>query len=525
MLDELGMFSRFARGLRRFLATPLSPEDCRRFLAERLAAREQSFLLLAERAIFANPRSPYLPLFRWAGVQFGDLEQSVRKDGLEATLARLLDSGVHVTLDEFKGRKPIRRAGFEWPVGAADFDNPLLEGGFLAQTGGSTGAPRRLLVDLALLTHDAAAQGCFMQSCGILEWPTALWRPVPPGGAGIKRVLQHSKLGRPAMRWFSQTEPGWKRGRMQSHLFLAGALRLSRGSSYPLPAPEHVPISAAAAIARWLAEMKSKGQPVHFDTNVASGVRVCHAVREAGLDIEGTFFRVGGEPLTPSRQRLFTELGCRVACHYSMGECGPVGIACASPTAADDTHLLASKVALISHPRPGLPVEFDVEPFYLTTVLPACPKLMLNVETGDYGAIERRSCGCGLDELGFATHIHNIRSYEKLTSEGMHFLGSEFLTLVDEVLPKAFGGMPTDYQFVEREENGLPRIDILVSSRVGLLNDGAVIAAVVEFLGAQSRVHRMMAERWRDGGTLGVVRREPYMTGRSKVLPLHVMRG
>jgi hypothetical protein len=34
----------------------------------------------------------------------------------------------------------------------------------------------------------------------------------------------------------------------------------------------------------------------------------------------------------------------------------------------------------------------------------------------------------------------------------MNFLGTDLLRLIDEVLPARFGGAPTDYQFVERED-------------------------------------------------------------------------
>ena len=53
------------------------------------------------------------------------------------------------------------------------------------------------------------------------------------------------------------------------------------------------------------------------------------------------------------------------------------------------------------------------------------------------------------EALGYTTHIHTIRSWEKLTSEGMTFCGHDLIRLIEEVLPARFGGRPTDYQFVE----------------------------------------------------------------------------
>jgi len=74
----------------------------------------------------------------------------------------------------------------------------------------------------------------------------------------------------------------------------------------------------------------------------------------------------------------------------------------------------------------------------------------------DYATLQPRSCGCIWDTIGFGEQLHTIRSYEKLTSEGMHFIGADLIQLVDDILPSRFGGDATDYQFVE-EERGLLR--------------------------------------------------------------------
>jgi hypothetical protein len=150
---------------------------------------------------------------------------------------------------------------------------------------------------------------------------------------------------------------------------------------------------------------------------------------------------------------------------------------------------------------------------------------MLNVESDDYSALERRSCGCLFDRLGLDAHLHDIRSYEKLTSEGMTFLGNDLIRLVEEVLPARIGGHPTDYQFVEGEDaDGLPRVELFVSPRVGPCDEAAVVDTVIEFLNHLPRASGAFGERWREGRTLRVVRREPQATGASKVLALHVTR-
>ena len=154
MLTELAMFFRYAAGLPEFLRRPLTGQEARRRISCSLAAREENFLKLLRRAVYDNPKSPYLRLLRHASVEFGDVEKGVRQDGVETTLGMLYDAGVYVTGDEFKGRKPICRGALEIPVRPQDFSNPLLARHFAAQTSGSRGVARRVVIDLDLLVHE-----------------------------------------------------------------------------------------------------------------------------------------------------------------------------------------------------------------------------------------------------------------------------------------------------------------------------------------------------------------------------------
>jgi hypothetical protein len=77
---------------------------------------------------------------------------------------------------------------------------------------------------------------------------------------------------------------------------------------------------------------------------------------------------------------------------------------------------------------------------------------------------------------------------------------------------------------MEEEIDGLPRVSLVVSPRVGALNEERVIQAVVEFLSARDAGHRMMAQSLKHGANLRVVRREPFVTSASKIQPLHIVR-
>jgi len=156
-------------------------------------------------------------------------------------------------------------------------------------------------------------------------------------------------------------------------------------------------------------------------------------------------------------------------------------------------------------------------------VLPTSPKILLNVESGDYGVLGTRTCGCPLGDAGLTTHIHGVRSYEKLTSEGNTFFGDDLLTLLERVLPARFGGEPGDYQLVEEEAGGVPVVALVVDPSVGTLDDAEVLATAFDFMRSERR-NRLMADFWREAQTLRVVRRTPEMTAAGKILPLQLMR-
>jgi hypothetical protein len=232
--------------------------------------------------------------------------------------------------------------------------------------------------------------------------------------------------------------------------------------------------------------------------------------------------RMSSEPYTSGKARSLEEAGCHGVPHYGMSETGRIASPCAAPAALDDMHLLTDKLALIERPVAVGMRGVAVNALFLTTLHTASPKIMLNVDTGDYGTVSRRRCECLLGRLGLDLHLSHVRCYEKLTSEGMHFIGEDLVSIIEEVLPARFGGGATDYQFVEREVQGLPKVELVVSPRVGYVDAGEVIRSVLGALGAGPAARTMMARRWEEGDTLRVVRREPYATAAAKVLPLHL---
>jgi hypothetical protein len=525
VLRDLWAFARYARRLPRFLARPVGWEESRGWLKDALERRAANFLHVLERAVLPNARSPYLALLRHAGIEFGDVVRVVREDGLEGALMRLYDAGVRVTHDEFKGRRRLERPGMSLEVRAEDFDNPLLGVAVAGTTGGSRGPGTRVLLDLDHLAYRVAHDWLTAAAHGDVDGrPVAFWRPVPPGLAGLNNALMLAKRGIRIERWFAQNGFAPRSGQRREFLLTGYTVLASRLWGTPIPVPEATPAAEAVKVARWLADKASQGTPALLNASASSCVRVCLAAKEHGLEIGGTILRVGGEPFTEAKARVVRESGCRALVHYGMTEIGRIGIPCAAPRALDDVHLATDRLAVIQRDRDLGPGVGRVGAFHFTTLHPRSSKLMINTEIGDYGVLEDRDCGCAMGEVGLSRHLHSIRSYEKLTSEGMHFLGDELISALEETLPARFGGRASDYQLVEKEVDGLPRVQLVVSPRVGSIDERQVVACLLEALGRGPAYRGMMAGIWQQAETLGVVRREPYISPAAKILPLHILR-
>jgi hypothetical protein len=220
--------------------------------------------------------------------------------------------------------------------------------------------------------------------------------------------------------------------------------------------------------------------------------------------------------------------GARAAAWYGSMESSSIGHACVVPEAPDDVHVLEDRLALIQPGResPGsAPPGVPPDALFLSTLLPTALFVLLNVSLGDQGVLSRRRCGCPMERVGWRTHLHTIRSYEKLTAAGMTFLDSDVVRVLEEALPARFGGGPTDYQLVEEEgDDGQARLRLLVHPRVGPLEPDRVADAFLAAIGDGSGVERVMALAWRDARLPHVERRPPLVTATGKIQHLHSQR-
>jgi hypothetical protein len=524
-VSDLKMYWRFARGLRSFLQNPISLAEARAIVARRMDEREESLLRLIERGIFGYARSPYLPLFKLAGCEMGDVRDRVRTRGLEGTLQELRQAGIYITFEEFKGKTPIVRDGRVIPVTAHDFDNPYLSHYYRAETGGSTGAGTRINIDLDHLAADTPFNMLALEAHGVLDAPKAIWRGVLPDPSGLNYIMRGAKMGRVPEKWFTPIarrdyKPVFKYRLATKCIVLAG-----KPFGVSIPTPEPVTFDRAEVIARWIVDrLRRRGSCLIFCL-VSTALRVAVAAGEMGADLTGATFEIGGEPPTEAKVRTITATGARCYPTYHFGECGRVGMGCARPLDANDVHFFKDGLALIQYRRqvPGFDVSVDA--FCFTSLLPTTPKLMLNVELDDYGVIETRSCGCPLESYGYSEHIREIRSFRKLTGEGVTLVGSEMISILEEVLPRRFGGSPLDYQLVEEEdERGFTKLSLVVSPRVEIADESAVIETVLNALGPNGVADSLTGATWRQAGTLRVKRMEPIRTARGKLMPLHLIQ-
>jgi hypothetical protein len=136
--------------------------------------------------------------------------------------------------------------------------------------------------------------------------------------------------------------------------------------------------------------------------------------------------------------------------------------------------------------------------------------------------LETRACGCALAAIGWSTHVHTIRSEEKLTAGGMSLLDADVVRVLDEVLPGRFGGGPTDYQLVERQDGARARLRLVVDPAVGPLDAREVVRVTLDALATRADPAASVTARlWADGEYLEVERRPTEQTPGGKIAHVH----
>ncbi len=526
MFRQMTTYGRFAFGLRRFLKEPATAERGRELIQQRLRDRSSDFLALVKGAIYSSATSPYSHLLRMAGCEYADLERMVRQQGIEPTLERLRTAGVYVTIDEFKCRRPIVRGATTIECTPSDFDNPFLTSGLQASSSGSRGPGTVTTLSLERLGYVALCQAVAYSAHGLLGRPVLLWMPTLPSAAGMVLVLELSKMGVPPVRWFSPVASSAVRPTFAKRLATLYVVHAGRLFGTPVPAPEYVSGERIHVVLSSLKRILEDGHGCVVHSSPSSAAKLAREARTSGVILTDVTFVTGGEPLTPAKAAEIGAAGARSVGLYASAEVGTVGFGCAgATTACDDIHVLEGSQAVIQYERPTPFGGGHVHSLLFSSIHERAAKILLNVESGDYGVLETRECGCEFSALGLKRHLHTIRSFDKLTGEGMTFVGTEMVRIIEEALPRQFGGASTDYQMAESEDaGGRTRLDIIVSPDVGTVDEDEIVHLVLRELAKGSDTNRMMAEMWRERNVLRVKRERPHLTAGGKMLPLHIVK-
>ena len=500
----------------RLLRSPIDDSEFNTRIQQRFAHRDDSFLDLVREMVYASSTSPYRRLLRLAGCEYGDLERLVQRDGLEEALCELYRRGVYLTVDESKGRRPVVRGSSSFDLDPRQLRNPRLVPDFVAQTSGSRGARAAVPMELQRLREDLVPRLEEDRYRVYAQWAA-------PGTGAMQWPLRKVLRGQVAERWFSLVDPVGS-GLHAKYAWSARAVRwagLLAGHRFPRPV--YVPLSDPRPIVRWMAAVLQAGGQPTLSSSVSAAVRVCQAAGDSGIALRGARFDISGEPATPARIAAIQRAGATVRVAYAATEPGTIGQGCLEPDVADEVHFLQDRLAVVQPGQdggPGLPPKA----LLMTSLLPRARLILINVSTGDQSEVFKRDCGCPLQHVGWTTHMHTIRSFEKLTAGGMTFFDSDVIRVLDEVLPRRFGGGPADYQLVDDEsDDGAPHVRLLVHPRLGLVDTEAVRQTFLDAIGGGTGVERVMQLVWQEAGLPIVEHASPFATLSGKIQHVHLL--
>jgi hypothetical protein len=512
--------ARLAWELPEYLRVPLDRERAAAALRQRLAHREERFLTALGRHLEARPSGPLARLLAWAGWTMADIAAAIRRDGIAAALSRLRDAGVYVTHDELLGTTALQRPGLVLTVHPTDFDGTPSGASLSGATSGSRSHGIRVFYTWDFLAEEAANESMLFAAHDLTAAPFAYWMPAVPALSGVHNLLFDLKGGRVPARWFAQVDAVAPGPHLAARAANSAVLRLafgyvlwrSRHTAPRTPTPEYTPLADAERVATWLADTARATGTVVLKAYASAAVRVAAAARSAGLDLSGSVMLTGGEPLTESRRRFIEASGARVFARYVTTETGLVAGACAARQHTDEMHVWLDRLAIIP--------DTDGRGLLFTTVSPHAGKMLLNVDLGDSGTLERRQCTCALGALGLDLLVHDVRSEVKIAGEGVKLSASELHGLVAPLV-EAAGGGPDDFQLWEEETTtGRVQLVIAVDPAVPRLDENALVHQLLATLKQQPLRGNLTGQLWEQGATVRVVRQPPLTSTGHKLLTM-----
>lgn len=515
-IDRIRQQLGIAIGFFEYMRKPINKESAISEIRQRIENRDKYFLNFARKLIYENPNSPYRKLLKWAGCEYSDLETGIHTDSLESTLEKLRSAGVYLTLEEFKSQVPVCRNGLTIETSETDFDNPYISGKSIkGSTSGSRSKSSRVLYDWDFLAEEAENEMLLHEVHDLGNADCAFWLPQLPSISGIHNLLVHLRFRKPPVKWFSHL-PGNPRGRASMEYIRV----CSRIFGTMVPIPEFADMDHGEVVARWMEQTRRKNGICMVKTFASSAVRIVQAALEKGIDISGNVMFTGGEPLTERRSRYLQSAGIRVFPRYVATETGLIGAGCWNGDAPDSMHIYTDRLALIQCNRTSRIGNHDVSSFLFSTLSSSTGKILLNTELGDFGKMKVKSCDCLFGRIGMNVHVSEVRSFDKLTGEGMTLLGSELDEVIGSLVEEVGGG-PDDYQFWENQDDeGLMKLTIAISPRIPQLDEKRFEEEILEKLRKGKPGAMIASQFWKQANTIQVIRANPEISRGFKMLPI-----
>lgn len=465
------------------------------------AARDTRLLDLLRTRVYTNPRSPYRQLLDWAGCRYEDVRELVSRDGVDEALQQLARVGVYVTLDEFRGESPIVRGSRSLTVSPDDFDvaTPTPRGVLSGRTSGSRFTPRRVTYSWPFIGDEAAHERLLYEAIGVADVPMVLWYPPPPSLAGIHNLLMDAKRGTPPARWFSMLAASESGATRLGRAAPAVLQQLARLAGVQLPEVTH---ASLAEVGRVLAAVPAQGALRGYASAVA---RVADEAVRIGRDLRGVALFTGGEPLTEARQQRIAASGASVYGRYVATEAGVMAGSTPCRVEPDDMHVYTSRVAFV--------VREDA--LLVTGLSSDAGVVLFNTDLGDTGVITARACDCLFGALGLTTHVHGVRSLQRLTAEGMTVSVHAFTRAVAEAW-RPFGVSTDQVQLCTIGSGGATQLQVTIDPDAGALDAATLHATLLAALRAQGGALALAAGVWDAAGTLRIRRAALRQTAGAK---------
>lgn len=513
---------RFGSGLRRFLRDPLDPRTALTEMGREVQRRHERFLAVLDATVWPSPTSPYRALLDHAGFDHDAVDALVASAGLDGCLQTLVDEGVYLSYEEVQGIAPVRRGSLVLSVSPTDLANPLHQPDFLAGTSGtrSGGTPvptsfrslRRMAANLALTDHVWSVTGA----------PHALWRPALPASGGVIATLAGSVSGTPPEAWFSPTDPRDRamatRKRLANDLLPA----LAWSAGHRIPRPRHVPSHRPGPVLDWCEDrLRSHGRAA-LNAYPSAAAMLSDAAVDRGLRLDGLVIRMVGEPTTPTKAKAVRASGATPVDGYAFAQLGAAATACPH-TDDEELHVFDQDAAVVTRRR-NRSDGHAVDALAWTTLSLDARAILLNTENDDEASIHTATCPCPMGALGMRTRLRRVRGLSKSVASGVTLPGDLLHRLIEDVLPRRFGGRPADWQLVESEESaGVTRVDVRADPGLGRLDEHAVRGAILDEL-RSTDVGSLAAAMWSGPDNLRLLRETPRRTAAGKLLPYHLER-